>query len=142
MCWYYKGQQFDQTPEDYIGFVYMITEKQTGKKYIGKKLFWKTVKRPPLKGKTRKRTIREQSDWKSYFGSSRQVQENVDKNGHSAYHREILKLCKTKGDCSYWEAKLQFDYDVLRNPQFYNEIINCRINSKHLTMEDSCSDID
>jgi len=67
--WYYKGEEFtSEMIGDYIGFVYCITDLSTSKKYIGKKNFKSTRKLKPLKGKTRKRTVVKESDWKSYFG--------------------------------------------------------------------------
>ena len=66
MTWYMNGEVFDPTEDflqDYVGFVYCITDKESGKKYVGKKFFWSVRKLPPLKGKTRKRTKRTQSDW-------------------------------------------------------------------------------
>jgi hypothetical protein len=130
--WYYEDKEFTETPEEYHGFVYMITELETGKKYIGKKFFWKPKILPVTK--TRKRRIRTvvESDWRDYWGSSKQLQETVLNNGIDKYRREILKLCKTKGECSYYEAKLQFEYDVLLRDDFYNEFIGCKIHSKHL----------
>lgn len=136
--WIYQGQEYNPSCEElkesgYIGFVYIITEDSTEMKYVGKKLFWRKVKRPPLKGKKRKRIDIVESDWRSYYGSSVQVQQIVEERGESAYTREILRFCKTKGECSYYEAKEQFDRDVLLRDDYYNGIINCRINSKHLS---------
>lgn len=135
MTWYYQNKIYDPDEselKDLVGFVYCITEKETGMKYVGKKLFWKTIKRPPLKGKTRNRRDTVQSDWRDYFGSNERVKELVSKLGAEAYDREILHLCRTKGECSYKEAKEQFDRDVLLRDDYYNGIINCRINEKHL----------
>lgn len=139
MSWYYNGTIFipeEHNLNDYVGFVYRIIEKDTDMKYIGKKLFWRQIKRPPLKGKKRVRRSVVESDWKTYCGSSDQVNENVNKYGIEHYYREILRLCKTKGECSYFEAKLQFDNDVLLRDDYYNGIINCRINRKHLKLND------
>ena len=69
--WTYEGQPFTSDMiSDNVGFVYQITNLQNGKKYIGKKWFWSTKKLPPLKGKKRKRTVKKESDWMKYFGSS------------------------------------------------------------------------
>ena len=133
--WYYKGEKFqlENYPNDsLVGFVYEITEKDTNKKYIGKKLFWSSRKKK-LKGKTRRVVL--ESNWKDYYGSNRKIQELVEEKGFKNYHREILKLCKSKGECSYWESKLQFDNHVLLRDDYFNEIIHCRINSKHLSKE-------
>lgn len=135
--WYYNNNVFEPDEEflnDYVGFVYQITERDTNKKYIGKKFFWSVRKLPPLKGKTRKRTVRKQSDWREYYGSSEELKLLVEKKGGDAYHREILRLCKTKGECSYFETKYQFDHDVLLRDDYYNEFIGCKIHSKHLKL--------
>ena len=118
--------------ENYHGFVYVIVEKSTGKKYIGKKFFWSSKILPITK--TRKRRVKTlvESDWMQYYGSSKEVQELVEQNGQDQYQRIILHLCKSKGECSYYEAKYQFEYDVLLRDDFYNEFIGCKIHSKHL----------
>lgn len=134
--WLFKNKTFDETPDrkDYIGFVYLITEIDTGKKYVGKKLFHKPTKRTvTLKnGNKRRKTFYVDSDWRNYFGSSTNLQESVTKNGIDKYKREILRLCKKKGELSYYEAKEQFDREVLFSSDYYNEFIGCKIHSKHL----------
>ena len=131
--WYYNNETFEITPEEYQGFVYQITELHTDKKYIGKKNFWKPKILPV--NKTRKRRVRTriESDWKTYFSSSQQIQKIVEESGEDKFKREILKLCKTKGEMSYHEAKLQFEHNVLFRDDYYNEFIGCRVHSKHLT---------
>ena len=130
--WYYCNEPYDEAPEEYQGFVYLITEIDTDKKYIGKKFFWKPKILP--KTKTRKRRVRTrvESDWKDYYGSSAEVKLLVEEKGVDNYRRDILYLCKTKGECSYHEAKLQFEHDVLLRDDYYNEFIGCKIHSKHL----------
>jgi len=130
--WYYNDRVFDETPEEYQGFVYMITNLSNDKKYVGKKFFWKPKTLPKTKTRKRRVKTRVESDWKSYYGSSVEVKQLVEENGAESFKREILMLCKTKGECSYYEAKKQFEYDVLLNDEFYNEFIGCKIHSKHL----------
>ena len=133
MDWTYNGRPFTPTPEvieDYQGIVYELEEISTGKKYIGKKFFWSKRRLPPLKGKSRKRIVKKESDWRDYHGSSEEVKLLVEQG--SDFARRILRLCHTKGDCSYWEAKLQFEKDVLLRDDYYNEFIGCKIHSKHL----------
>lgn len=130
--WKYNGNIYDQTPEDYQGFVYIITEVDTGKKYIGKKNFWKPKTLPITKTRKRRVKTRVESDWKDYYGSSKEVKLLVEQKGKSNYNRQILKLCKTKGLMSYWEAKMQFEHNVLFDDSFYNEFISCKIHSKHV----------
>jgi hypothetical protein len=131
--WYYNNELFELTPEEYQGFVYQITELHTNKKYIGKKNFWKPKILPINKTRKRRVRTRVESDWKTYFSSSSQIQKLVEKSGEEKFKREILKLCKTKGEMSYYEAKLQFENNVLFRDDYYNEFIGCRVHSKHLT---------
>ena len=128
--WHYNGKEFDETPEEYQGFVYQITEKATGMKYIGKKFFWKKKVLPKNKSRKRKVITRVQSDWKIYHGSSAEVKQLVEQGFH--FDRKILQLCRTKGECSYYETKLQFENDVLLRNDYFNEFIGCKIHSKFI----------
>jgi len=136
--WMWCGQPFDPTEEyleQFVGFVYLITELDTGKMYVGKKNFWSTRKLPPLKGQKRKRTVRRQSDWRDYFGSNETLKTLVEEKGGDKYERKILKLCKSKGELSYEELLEQVRRDVLRDDKYYNGIIQVRISSRHLRSE-------
>ena len=119
--WVYEGTEFsEEEANNYFGFVYVITDLDANKKYIGKKFFTKA--KTNIVNKKKKRT-RVQSDWLDYFGSNKVLIEEVKVKGQDNYRREILKLCQSKGECSYWEAKLQFQYDVLYSEDYYNEWI-------------------
>ena len=131
--WTFNDEEYNITPEEYQGFVYQITELHTNKKYIGKKNFWKPKILPINKKRKRRVRTRVESDWKTYFSSSQQIQRIVEEAGGDKFKREILKLCKTKGEMSYHEAKLQFEHNVLLRDDYYNEFIGCRVHSKHLT---------
>jgi len=134
MIWYLKGSPFDSHNIDiseFIGFVYLITEKDTDMKYIGKKLFWNKQSKI-VKGRKNRKISKVESNWRNYYGSSLLLQEEVKIKGEDNYHREILRLCKTKGECSYYEAKAQFDNNVLLRDDYYNKYIQCRINASHL----------
>ena len=133
--WYYNDQTYEETPEEYQGFVYQITELDTGKKYIGKKNFWKPKILPKNSKRTRRVRTRVESDWRTYFGSSEEVQLLVEEKGKENYKREILRLCQTKGEMSYYEAKLQFEKDVLLSDEYYNNFIGCKIHSRHLSKD-------
>ena len=136
MTWYYENKIYEPSEEDLrslVGFVYCIEEKTTGMKYIGKKFFWKPKILPVTKTRKRRKRTLVESDWRTYFGSNEVLKERVIQNGESIYNRVILKLCKTKGDCSYYEAKLQFENDVLLDDKYYNSFIGCKIHSNHLS---------
>jgi hypothetical protein len=131
--WYYKDEPFsNEHISEYQGFVYVITDLTNNKKYVGKKGFWSKKTLPPLKGKTRKRRSIIESDWQSYYGSSDQVKQMLQENGEQSFYREILHLCKSKGEMSYLEAKEQFDRRVLLDDSYYNGIINCKIHRTHV----------
>tara|TARA_B100000902_G_C27206665_1_gene862032 strand:- start:438 stop:851 length:414 start_codon:yes stop_codon:yes gene_type:complete len=130
--WIYEDKEYDETPEEYQGFVYLITEVDTDKKYIGKKNFWRPKVLPKNSKRNRRVRTRIESDWRDYYGSNKEVQLLVEEKGKDNYNRQILHLCKTKGEMSYYEAKLQFDNNVLLSDKFYNEFIGCKIHSKHI----------
>jgi len=125
--WLYDGIPFDDTlVNNYQGFVYFIENLTNGKFYIGKKTFWFTRTR---KGKT----IKFESDWKKYYGSSEYLKEDIDLIGKEHFKRYIVNLCKTKGEMNWIEAAYQFHFDVLSNEMFYNNNILQRFYVKDKT---------
>lgn len=132
--WLYQGKEFDESLiGDNVGFVYMIENIFTKRKYIGKKLFTST-RTKKIKGKTRRRKVKKQSDWLDYYGSNKQLQEDVKKFGRTCFSREILHLCKTKGTCSYLELKEQVLHGALESENFYNDQIYVRVHRSHLRL--------
>ena len=134
MTWFYNEEPFtSEMIEDNIGFVYCITDTRNGLKYIGKKGLISKRKMPPLKGKRRRRTKIVETDWQLYYGSSEIVKALVEEYGTETFRRDILRLCKSKGETNYYEAKMQFETDCLLKPdEYYNEFIGCKINRSHL----------
>lgn len=131
MTWHYKGIEW-QPPEEFnhndvYGFVYLITNRASGKKYVGKKFFWSKKTLPITKTRKRRKRLLVESDWRTYYGSNKHLQEDVKKIGEDFFYREILHLCKTKGECAYMETKEQFDREVLLTDDYYNGIISCKI---------------
>ena len=138
MTWTYQGQLVNELPEDCVGFVYLITCTVSGRKYIGKKLAkfskttYKTVK---LKnGTKKKKKIRGKidSDWQTYYGSSPNLQKDIDTLGNDKFTREILYYCKSKAETSYIEAREQFDRKVLESDDYYNGHIQVRVHGSHI----------
>jgi hypothetical protein len=136
--WIYKNDTIEELPEDCIGFVYLIENLETGRKYIGKKLakFSKTTYRVvKLKnGTKKKKKIRSKinSDWMDYYGSSIELNKDVELLGKEQFKREILFYCKSKAECSYVEAREQFIHKVLESDSYYNGQISCRIHGSHI----------
>jgi hypothetical protein len=131
--WAYNDIEFtSEMISDYVGFVYVITNLINKKKYVGKKIFQSKRTLPPLKGKTRKRKVVKESDWMSYYGSSEEVKLLVEEQGSDAFHREILHLCKSKGEMSYLELYEQITRKVLLSDEYYNGIIQAKIHRSHV----------
>lgn len=138
MSWYYQGNLIEELPETCVGFVYLITNSTTGRKYIGKKLSkfskttYKTVK---LKNGTKKRKkikSKIDSDWQTYYGSNEELKKDVTTLGSENFTREILYYCNTKAQTSYLEAKEQFDRKVLETTDYYNGQISVRVHGSHI----------
>lgn len=128
--WIYDEKPVDETElMCYIGFVYLISNRINDKKYIGKKLL-KFKRTKVVKGKKKRVLI--DSDWRTYFGSNKVLIEDVATLGESNFNRTILHLCKSKGECNYLEAKLQFEHGVLEREDYYNEWILCKIHKSHV----------
>ena len=123
-AWLYEGKPF--TSDDignFFGFVYRITNLQTGKKYIGRKYFYQ-FRKP--RGKSRK--VKSESDWKKYYGSSKELDQDRKHIGNSSFRREIISLHTTKGWVNYEETRQLFLNNVLSEQlngesKFYNSNI-------------------
>lgn len=137
MTWIYKSLPIDESVlGDYIGFVYCITNVVDNRKYIGKKLL-KFKRTKMIKGKKKK--ILTDSDWKKYWGSNKHLIADVQELGEDNFIREILVLCKSKGECNYFESKYQFDLKVLESDDYYNEWIVSKIHKSHIKKVDFSS---
>lgn len=135
MQWTYKGKSIETLPEDCEAFVYLITNTTNNRKYIGKKLAKFKKTRPPLKGKKNKRRSKVESDWKDYWGSSDNLQHDVQELGEDKFTREILYYCESRGIASYLEAREQFERRVLETDDYYNGIINVRVGGSKILRE-------
>ena len=123
--WTYKGTTFTSADIDsQFGFVYRITNLQTGKQYIGRKYF---TQRRKSGNSRRKRTS--ESNWKAYYGSSKELTEDRKLLGNQTFRREIISLHKTLGQVNYEETRQLFINNVLTestedgSPAFYNSNI-------------------
>jgi hypothetical protein len=126
--WTYLGKTFESEDiNNYYGFIYRITNTTNGHDYIGRKYFTTIKKRPPLKGKKNKRRETVETDWKDYWGSSARLVEDLTKLGKDKFTREIIHLCKSRGETNYMEAYYQFKEGVLLKENNYNGIIQIKL---------------
>ena len=119
----------DFDPKEMYGFVYLITNLKTDKKYIGKKFFWSSKTLPITKTRKRRKKLLVESDWRNYWGSNKWLQQDVEELGEDNFKREILHICKTKGELAYMEMKEQVLRDVLLTEDYYNGIIAVKVNA-------------
>ena len=126
--WIYDRAEFTSDDiGDYYGFIYRITNLINGHDYVGRKYFKTKRKLKPLKGRKNKRVKVVETDWQDYWGSSKRLSEDIEKYGKENFKREIIMLCDTRGNTNYYEAKIQFDEDVLLREDNYNGIIAVKI---------------
>lgn len=133
--WLYNNKEVNELPDGVEGFVYLITNLENNRKYVGKKLARFKTTKPPLKGKKNKRRGYKESDWRTYWGSSEHLIADVERLGEDMFKREILHYCPSRGALSYMEALEQFDRRVLETDEYYNGIINVRIGSSKVLKE-------
>ena len=136
--WLYNKEIIKQLPDDCVGFVYLITNLATNRKYIGKKLakFSKTTTKTVVlkNGTKKKKKVRSKidSDWLEYYGSSIELNKDVEVLGKENFLREILFFCKSKAECSYVEVREQCGRKVLESDDYYNGQISVRVHGSHI----------
>ena len=128
MTWYNNGVPFEDDGT-HFGFVYLIENLITNRKYIGRKYFSKAGVRQ-VNGKKKK--VRKTSDWESYWGSNETLKAEVAELGEHNFRRTILHLCKNKSECSYWETFEIFTRHCLLDELYYNEWVSAKIRKAHL----------
>jgi hypothetical protein len=130
--WLYNGKEIgEEDLEGNVAFVYLITNLTNNKRYIGKKLlaFTRTKK---VKGQTRRKRVKTESDWKEYFGSNKRLLDDVTQLGPENFKREILKLCKTKGTANYYEAYEIMVRHAIIDPEYYNEWLHVKVSQSQV----------
>ena len=138
MSWLFETTTVEALPEDCVGFVYLITNLITGRKYIGKKLAkfakttYKVVKLKNGNKKRKKIKSKIDSDWLTYYGSNDELNKDIQTLGQDNFKREILYYCNSKAQCSYIEAREQFRHQVLESDAYYNGQISVRVHGSHI----------
>jgi hypothetical protein len=149
--WLFKSE-FNQ--EDWFGFIYRIIDTTTGQMYIGKKQFRSTTRKPPLKGKTRKRKVVAETKWREYTSSSSHIAAAIEEKGKSSFIFLIESLHQTKASLYYAEVRLQIIEDVMRKtldngiPLYYNRQVGAvkfvppqeTLMEREFKMDDTASD--
>jgi hypothetical protein len=129
--------EFD--PSQFVGFVYRITHKPTGRIYVGKKFFWSSIRKIVKNRKNRKKIIKE-SDWKKYSSSSAWVNSEIKLYGKDKFEFEILSLHESKSTLAWEETRILVTHDALRtklpdgSKKFYNGLV-CGI--KYIVKDES-----
>ena len=140
IVWVYDDIQ--KFPANCIGFIYKITNIQTGKFYIGKKNLYSNTKKKLTKAelaemlgpgrKPSSKIVTKESNWKSYWGSNKLLLEDLKNEGPGPYRREILKFCFSKKQLTYWELHYQCVNEVLTSDKSYNDNILAKFYRKDL----------
>lgn len=129
--WLYNGEPYNE-PGEYYGYVYIIENLLSGRKYIGKKFFWSTKRKQVNK---KRKSYKVESDWKEYWSSSDELKSDIELHGKENFRRTIIHLCKNKGSCNYLEAKEQFVAAVLENTDlWYNSWIQVKVHKTHVKL--------
>ena len=147
MSWTYKSnniKDITQFPDNTFGFIYMITHKPSGKSYIGKKVLFHNQKKKlgkkelaALTGVVGRRPsyklVVKESDWKTYYGSQKDIKQILVEGKKDEFERTILKCVQTKKQLTYFEIKYQMMYEVLEKPdEFFNDNILGKFFTKDL----------
>ena len=101
-----------------FGFVYQITNIETGEFYIGKKC---VLTKRRIKGK--RKII--SSDWRGYRGSSKAFQRFVEKAGVDAFDFRIIELHEHKRELAINEALLILK--TIEDKRSWNQMIALKV---------------
>jgi len=131
---HWTGEKLD--PEAYWGFLYLITCRTSGKKYIGRKQYrlwdgptggYKCT--DPRDTEWFSPKVWKANNWQFYTGSSNKLNKDVGELGVTNFTFEILEQCWNKLDLHLAEVLKQMELDVLEavdaegNYTYYNENI-------------------
>jgi hypothetical protein len=138
MAWQYQGIDFID-PGQYFGFIYRITNQQTGRIYIGRKLFTKAKIKGITKSNKRKKKLRVANDWENYWGSSDELLADIAVLGEDQFTREILRLTTKRGETNYYEALEILTSGALLSDKYYNKWVSLKLHKSSLAHLSSSS---
>lgn len=116
-------------PEDWTGFIYRIVDLDTKREYIGKKFFNKTI-RKKVKNRTNRKKVIKSSDWKTYTGSCKELNAEIELRGKDRFEFYIESLHECRSSLAYREVEVQILENVMRaklptsEKKFYNGMIS------------------
>ncbi len=126
--WLFEDKEFVYD-EQWYGFIYLIENIVNGRKYIGRKFLTKAGYKTVNK---KRKKIRVESDWADYYGSSPALAKDIELYGKECFTRTILRLCKARGECNYFETKYIFDADAVLDGNYYNSWVSCKVQASHV----------
>lgn len=126
--WMFNGRLLESPPENALGFCYIITHKESGLFYVGKKQFWTTRSKPRvlkngLTSLTQRVWTNHESNWAKYRSSSEEVKALIRRDGIGAFSFEVLSIHGDKMSLTVGEVAWQFKKDVLIDPLALNRNI-------------------
>ena len=130
--WVHEGKKIEEIPEGVVGFVYKITNKSTGKMYVGRKNVKRRVKtkvktkNKNAKNATKSKVAIKSSDWASYIGSNKTLITEITSYGKDEFTFEILGFLFTQGQLNYVEENIQHFLNVTLSENYYNDSIGSR----------------
>lgn len=140
-------EKIEDFPQGTFGFIYIITNEETGRFYVGKKFLYHNKKKKLTKKELAEQTgpgrksltkvVTEESDWITYWGSSKELREDIKKLGEYKFKRQILYFARNKKELTYYEVKYQIINDVLLSPLSYNDNILGKFYKKDLVSENT-----
>jgi hypothetical protein len=126
-------ESLEDFPENCIGFIYLIKNLVNSKIYIGRKSLYSNTNKKLTKKeiseqtgpgrKPTKKLVTKESNWKVYMGSSKELLADVKEFGEDSFSREILQLCFSKKQMTFYEINHQMKYDVLEVDSYNDNIL-------------------
>jgi len=141
--WLYKDEEINELtdmPENTFGFIYEVTHIVSGKKYIGRKqlisVITKALGKKELalqtdKRLSKKKTVKKETDWKTYYGSHPEIKQLIKEGKALEFTREIVMFVPTKKQLTYYEDKYLYMKGVIEPGSiYYNDNISGRFFKK------------